>query len=158
MSLPKTKSARTRARNAAYEQRVAKSQRRRRMLDLLAGGYTHPEIAERCRVSVATVRREVERALAEQQPPASAERYVEMQLARLNKALRVVDSAMEEDDLRAIPALATLLGEFDRYHGLAAVFARAGKLQKEAPKRLESNDPATELPVHFFGNVSPIAE
>jgi hypothetical protein len=95
------------------------------------------------------VRCEVDRALAAQAPD-SAQRYVALQLARLQKAILVVDIALDNADLRSIPALATLLGEFDRYHGLAALLGADGGapasagLQKKSPKALESRDRSTE--------------
>ena len=113
------------------------------MFDLIVSGYGYEQVAERVGVSVATLRREVDRVLAAR-APGSPEPYVGMQVARLQKALLVVDNALDEGDLRAVPALATLLGQFDRYHGFAAALAARGtpqeapELQNLAPKALES--------------------
>ena len=143
--MPSTLSARQSSRAVAREKRTAKRERRRTMLDLVVAGYAFEHIADKYKISVATVRREVDRALAGQAPD-SAQRYVALQLARLQKAMLVVDDAMDHADLRAIPALATLLAEFDRYHGLAAIIGSraAVELQKEAPKALKSLAPSTE--------------
>jgi DNA-binding CsgD family transcriptional regulator len=139
---PKT---RAKSRAVARERRAAKRERRRTLLDLVVAGYAYEHIAERFEISTATVRREIDRALAAQ-APGSAQRYIALQLARLQKAMLVVDDAMDNADLRAIPALATLLAEFDRYHGLAAIVGARGAvdLQKEAPKALKSPAPLTE--------------
>ncbi len=148
-TLPKTRSARARLREVARERQAEKRERRRKLLDLVVAGYAYEQIADRFEISVATLRREVDRALAARAPD-SADRYVALQLARLQKAMLVVDIAMDKADLRAIPALATLLGEFDRYHGLAALLGAAGgphrpaELQEMAPKALESRDQPTK--------------
>ena len=143
---PTTRSARAALRAAARERRSEKLERRRTLLDLVVAGYAYEQIANRFQISVATLRREIDRTLA-QQAPDSAQRYVALQLARLNKAMLVVDLAMDRTDLRAIPALATLLGEFDRYHGLAALLSAhaPADLQKKAPKSLETLAPSPEL-------------
>ena len=143
--LPTSRSARGRLRQAARERRSEKREQRRKLLDMVVAGYAYENIADSFQISIATLRREVDRALAARAPD-SADRYVALQLARLQKAMLVVDLAMDAADLRAIPALATLLGEFDRYHGLAALLnvGAAGELQKKAPKALKVLDRATE--------------
>ena len=139
--VPTSRSARARLREVARERRSEKRERRRKLLDMVVAGYAYETIADRFKISVATLRREVDRALADRAPD-DAQRYVALQLARLQKAMLVVDRAMDAADLRAIPALATLLGEFDRYHGLAALLniGAVGGLQKKAPKVLERRD------------------
>jgi Sigma-70, region 4 len=118
-------------------------ERRRKVFDLIVSGYPHEQIAAKMGISIATVRREIDVALAAR-PPDSADRYVGLQLARLHKALCVVDLALEGGDLRAVPALAALFGQFDRYHGLAALLSAQARgavtLQDLAPKTLESPD------------------
>ncbi len=137
-------SARSRTRAAALKRQEEKREKRRTLLELVVAGYTYEHIAEKFRISVATVRREVDAALSAQTPD-TPQRYVALQLTRLQKAMLVVDLAMDDGDLRAIPALATLLGQFDRYNGLAALVANARKeLQKKAPKPLKLPPAATE--------------
>ena len=140
---PTSRSARARAREIARERRSEKRGQRRKLLDMVVAGYAYEHIADRFEISVATLRREVDRALAERAPD-SADRYIALQLARLQKAMLVVDHAMDAADLRAIPALAILLAEFDRYHGLAALLGAGGELQKKAPKVLEARESAGE--------------
>ena len=143
--LPTPHGARARLRETARARRSEKIERRRKLLDMVVAGYAYENIADRFEISIATLRREVDRALAARAPD-SADRYVALQLARLQKAMLVVDLAMDDADLRAIPALVSLLGEFDRYHGLAALLSAGapGELQKKAPKALEALDRVTE--------------
>ena len=67
----------------------------------MASGFSCERIAEEANVSAATVRREVDRAIAEQRLDAP-ERYAHLQVARLNKALRVADASIEQGDMKAI--------------------------------------------------------
>jgi hypothetical protein len=71
-------------------------------------------------------------------------------MARVQKALLSVDQRLEKGDLRAVPALATLLGEFDRYQDVATALGLGApakpRLQKKAPKRLKSPDRSTKFP------------
>ena len=57
-------------------------------------GYTYDQVAAKLNLSVSAVRREVDRVLALRAMDAP-QRYVGLQLARLNKALLVTDVAME---------------------------------------------------------------
>jgi hypothetical protein len=148
MASTKSPSARATTRKGRRERRAAKTLRRGKLLDVVISGYPYREIAKSFGISVATVRREVDRALAKQ-PPDSAERYIALQQARVQKALLYVDLRLEEGDLRAIPALVTLFAESDRYHGFAAAVRYNPPprplLQKEAPKALESPDRSMKL-------------
>jgi hypothetical protein len=91
----------------------------------------------------------VQHALAER-PPESAETFVALQRARLEKALQYNDILMEDGDVRAIAALASLLPHLDRYWGLqnALRAARAGAetAQVLAPSPLKSLETQTILP------------
>jgi DNA-binding CsgD family transcriptional regulator len=144
-----SQNSRAAIREAAAARRTAKAERRRALLDLVISGHGYSQIAETMKISVATVRREVDRALARlrPQPP---ENYVLLQMARVQKALLSVDQRLEKGDLRAVPALATLLGEFDRYQDVATALGLGAPakppLQKKAPKRLKSPDRSTKFP------------
>jgi hypothetical protein len=135
--------SREQRRELARHRREMRLQRRREMFAEVVAGHAYEEVAAHFGVHVATVRREVDLALAARAPE-SADRYVALQLARLQKALRLVDGAMEEGDLAAVPALATLCNQFDRYHGVAALLAarprRVEALHERAPRALESPD------------------
>ena len=68
--------------------RATRIARRERSFKLLASGYTYSQIAKMVRTSVATVRREIDRALAERRLD-EPERFTQVQVARLIKALRL---------------------------------------------------------------------
>ena len=55
-------------------------------MDLVASGYSHRQIATAMKVSLATVRREVDKALAER-PIHAPGRHASLQVARLTRAL-----------------------------------------------------------------------
>jgi hypothetical protein len=97
--------------------RKARVARRETFFDLMASGFSCERIAAEAKVSAATVRREVDRAIAEQRLDAP-ERYAHLQVARLNKALRVADGSIEKGDLKAVGPFLRLVAALDRYHGL----------------------------------------
>jgi hypothetical protein len=110
-------SERARERGAANARRKAKLAWSQSSFDLLASGYSPEQIAEVRKVSVRTIRREIDSAIARRQLDAP-ERYVHLQVARLTKALRFADAALESGDLKAVRALVTVVSAMDRYHGL----------------------------------------
>ena len=88
---------------------------------MLASGYSPEQIAEVRKVSVRTIRREIDSAVARRKLDAP-EHYVHLQVARLTKALRFADAALERGDLKAVRALVTVVTAMDRYHGLSYTF------------------------------------
>jgi hypothetical protein len=66
-------------------------------------------------VSVRTIQREIERAVAERRLDAP-DRFVHLQVARLTKALRVADSRLERGELAAVAPLVKVVAALDRYH------------------------------------------
>ena len=104
-------------RTAAKARRGALAVRRHRCLEALAAGWSVEQIAELLKVSVRTVRREVDRALDERRLDAP-DRYVHLQVLRLTKALRLADIAIERGDLKAVGPLVKVVAALDRYHGL----------------------------------------
>jgi DNA-binding CsgD family transcriptional regulator len=102
-------------RRARREGRIA---RRETYFDLMASGFSCERIAEEAKVSAATVRREVDRAIAERRLDAP-ERYAHLQVARLNKALRAADASIEQGDMKAIGPFCRVVAALDRYHGLS---------------------------------------
>ncbi len=102
-------------RRTRQKQRIA---RREGVFDMIASGYDYEVIAATLEVSVATVRREFGRAIAERRLDAP-ERYARLQVARLNKALRIVDGRVDKGDLKAVAPLIRLVAALDRYHGLS---------------------------------------
>jgi hypothetical protein len=110
-------SGRARERAEAKARKKAKLAWSQSSFDLLASGYSPEQIAEARKVSIRTIRREIDSAIARRQLDAP-ERYVHLQVARLTKALRFADAALERGDLKAVRALVTVVAAMDRYHGL----------------------------------------
>jgi Homeodomain-like domain len=113
---PSSLSERAEARAAAKARRAKRIERREALLDLVASGYSHRQIATAMGVSLATVRREVDKALAER-PIHAPEHYVSLQVARLTKALSYADLKLERGDIRAFGPYMKVLAALDRYHG-----------------------------------------
>jgi hypothetical protein len=111
-------SKRAQAREVAMQRRLENREWRRGLLDLVAAGHSYGRIADKAGVSVSTLKRMVQRALAERRPPEPAETFVALHRERLNKALQYTDLAMENGDPRAVAALVALLPRLDRYWGL----------------------------------------
>ena len=135
-----TLSQRAEARAAGKARRAKAAREREAFFDLLVSGYSHEQIAARTGVSVATVRRAVERAIAQRRLDGS-ERFVHLQIARLTKALRVADEAIDEGKLNAIDPFLRVVAAFDRYHGLAAApptppASSAPRIAREIPLAL----------------------
>ena len=111
------------------QRREARNERREAVLDLIVAGYRYEQVAERCGMSVRTLKREIDRILAKREHELP-QRYLSVQLARLDKAMRVVDQAMDQADLRAVPALLQLQAQYDRYEGF---WAKLAGVQNLAP-------------------------
>jgi hypothetical protein len=110
-------SGRARERSHAKARKAVKLAWSQSSFDLLASGFSPEQIAEVRKVSVRTIRREIDAAVARRRLDAP-ERYVHLQVARLTKALRFADAALERGDLKAVKALVTVVTAMDRYHGL----------------------------------------
>jgi hypothetical protein len=115
-------SGRARERAAQRARRMAKLAFSQSSFDLLASGYGPEQIAEARKVSVRTIQREIDGAIARRRLDAP-DRYVHLQVARLTKALRMADAALEDGDLKAVRALVGLVSALDRYHGFAPSMA-----------------------------------
>jgi hypothetical protein len=114
---------RAEARSAARARRAEKVARRQAYFEALASGFSPEQIAHAGMVGVTTVRRELDRAIAERQLDAP-DRYIHLQVARLTKALRVVDVRLQLGELEAIAPLTKVVAALDRYHGLSGRYAR----------------------------------
>jgi hypothetical protein len=115
----KAPAGRARERTEAKARKVAKLAWSQSSFDLLASGFSLEQIAEVRQVSARTIRREIDAAIARRKLDAP-ERYIHLQVARLTKALRFADAALERGDLKAVKALVTVVAAMDRYHGLKA--------------------------------------
>jgi hypothetical protein len=123
MSAPKQPSSRREKQLVRLrERRAARVQRREKMLEFVVSGFDRVAIARQFQVSPKTVQREVDRAL-DGYSLDGADRYLRLQIERLNKALRIVDDDIEEGDSAAVTYLIALMGQLDRYHGYARAAA-----------------------------------
>ena len=111
-------SARARMRAAARERRQARARERGDILDLVVSGYAYEAIAERLKLSVKSVRRAAAKAIEQRQLDGGAH-YVQLQVLRLTKAMRVVDLNLENGDLKAVEPLLKVIAQLDKYQGLS---------------------------------------
>lgn len=116
-------SARAQARAAAKARRLTESQRREACFDCFASGWTPHEIARVLKVSVASVRRWIDRAIDERRLNAP-DRYAHVQVARLSKMLCALNSQLERGDTRAVPPMLKVVAALDRYHGFHTQYER----------------------------------
>ncbi len=93
--------------------------RQERYFDLMVSGYSCGQIAKMLKISAATVRREIDRALAERRLD-GPEHFARVQVARLVKALRLAEAAIELGELKAVATYLRIVAALDRYHELAA--------------------------------------
>jgi len=135
---PATRSERAKLRTAAQGRRAARVVMRENSFDLLASGYSLQKIADARNVSVATIRREIDQAIAERRLNAP-ESYMHVQIARLSKALCLADASLEKGNLKAIAPFVKIVRELDRYHRLDAP---AKPLAPEAPAIAPAAKPA----------------
>ena len=141
---PESPTTRAGRRAAAKSRREAKAAYRDALFDALAAGWTHRQIAEERNVSVRTVRRDIDRAIADKRPDAP-QNFVRLQVARLMKALRLADAGLERGELRAVGPLLKVVAALDRYHGLidpkrAARRARQAVPDQSAPPLAPSQE------------------
>jgi len=147
-------SERSQSLQAARQKRMRDRDARGEMLSLVAAGFSYQKVASARNVSLATVKRHVQRAIAERAPE-PAEHFVALQRERLDKALQFNDALIETGDPRAVPALLALLPQVERYwglhHALHAQRGEAGGAQLSAPnalKTLESESGLAQLESH----------
>ena len=105
------------ARRSAKSGRAAKASLREISFEALAAGWSPRQIADARKVSVKTIRREIDRALDERRLDAPS-RYAHLQVARLTKALRLADAMIDRGELNALGPLVKIVAALDRYHGL----------------------------------------
>jgi hypothetical protein len=148
---PNPPSRRSRGRAAGRARRAQKAAMREVFFEALAGGFTVEQIAETGKVSVKTVRREIDRAIASRRFDAP-ERYAHLQVARLTRALRLADALIDRGDVRGFAPLVKIVGGLDRYHGLQrpraaprAPLVAAPVPPPAAPLALTHAAPAAEL-------------
>ena len=138
-----TLSKRAEVREASKARRAKAAREREAFFDLLASGYSHAQIAARTGVSVSRIRRAIDRAISERRLD-GPERYVHLQIARLTKALRVADEAIDEGKVSAVDPFLRVVAAMDRYHGLAPT-----------PPAPSTSRIAPEIPLALTHVVSP---
>jgi DNA-binding CsgD family transcriptional regulator len=153
-SEPASTSKRAEARAQRRERREARLARCESYFELLASGYSCRQIAEAAKVSVLTVKRAIDRAISERRLEA-ADRYAHLQVARLNKALRLADASIERGDLKAIEPFMRLIAALDRYHGLGPASARSRPSSCAPPAALTALPLALPAPPPALTRVAP---
>ena len=126
-------SARAEARAATRARRIRRAERREGCFKLFVSGFSHHEIAAAMKVSAASVRRLIDQAIRERRLDAP-ERYAQVQVARLSKALCLIDHQIEQGDARAVTPLLRLVAALDRYHGLEAAASLSATPSPGAPR------------------------
>ena len=116
-------SARAAARAAARARARKRIERREGCFDLLASGYTPHEIAKAMKVSAATVRRMIDRAIDDRRLDAP-ERYAHVQVTRLSRMLCALDDKLAGGDMSTVGPLLKVLAAMDRYHGMNTPYGR----------------------------------
>ncbi len=107
--------------------------RREDMLDDIVSGCSYAFLAQKHKISVRTVRREVDRALDHRHLD-RPDRYVRVQVERLTVAIQCIDRAILNGDYLAVDPLLKVIEKLDRYHGLAWAPPAA-----PAPPRLQAS-------------------
>jgi hypothetical protein len=96
-----------------------KALRRERIFARLRGGWAYEEIAREERVTPRRVRQIVSEALQRRQVDDGSD-HAMLQLARLDKALRLAAEAVAEGEIGAITPYLKVLAQLDRYQGAAS--------------------------------------
>ena len=120
-------------------QRSTKIARQKRAFNLMPSGCAYSQIAKMVRTSVATVRREIDQALAERRSE-EPQGFAQAQVARLIKALRLAEAAIELGELKAAAAYLRIAAALDRYHELAAGSPPPGRSTK-VPSQVFPTEP-----------------
>jgi hypothetical protein len=116
------------------DRRTSLLERRTELLDNVVSGCSYLFLAQKYKISVRTVRREVDRALHYRDLDAP-DSYVRLQVERLTYAIKSIDHALAQGDYHAVDPLLKVIEKLDRYHGVG----RSRPVEaSEAPKRLEA--------------------
>ena len=137
-------SKRRRQREATRARRLAMAERRRTVFELVVSGHSYEAIAAETGLSPSALRRDVGKALAARAIEAP-QRYVHLQVARIEKALLAADAAIERGDVSAVSQYLKVVAALDRYHGLAAALAPPEPTAAPAAPRLPAPAPPLAL-------------
>ena len=144
---PAKLSKRQRQREATRGRRLATAERRRTVFELVVSGHSYEAIARETGLSPSALRRDVGKAIAARRIEAP-ERYVHLQVARIEKALLAVDAAIERGDVKAVSQYLKVVAALDRYHGLATALAPPEPALAPAEPRLPAPAPPLALLTH----------
>jgi len=147
-----TLSKRQRQREATRARRLATAERRQTLFELVVSGHSYEAIARETGLSPSALRRDVDNAIAARAVEAP-ERYVHLQVARVEKALLAADAAIERGDVKAVSQYLKAVAALDRYHGLALALAPPAPAAAPAPERL----PAPAAPLALTHSAGPLA-
>ncbi len=147
---PKFPTQRARTRAAARARRAKRIERREAWFELFASGYTHRQIADVMGASVATVRRVIDAAIDERRLDAP-DRYIHVQVARLNRALSHADLKLAQGDPKAFAPYIKLVAELGRFHGLD------GRNRQTLRASRAARSPSTPAPLALTRAASPLA-
>jgi DNA-binding CsgD family transcriptional regulator len=141
----KPESRRQSLRDQARERRLALMRRREALLDMAASGYSTQTIAAQFGLTAGQVRRQYAAAVAARKAEAP-DHFVHLQIARLHKALRAAEAAVDRIDLRGIDGIVKIVAALDKYH-LPAFAAPPMQAALPAPLRAPlalAHEPARE--------------
>jgi len=137
-------SKRQRRHEATRARRLATAERRRTVFELVVSGHSYEAIARETGLSPSALRRDVGKAIAARSIEAP-ERYVHLQVARIEKALLAADAAIERGDVRAVSQYLKVVAALDRYHGLAAALTPPESASAPAQPSLPAPAPPLAL-------------
>lgn len=148
---PEKLSKRQRQREATRGRRLATAERRRTVFELVVSGHSYESIARETGLSPSALRRDIDKAIAARAIEAP-QRYVHLQVARIEKALLAADAAIERGDVRAVSQYLKVVAALDRYHGLAAALAPP----EPAPAAARPSLPASAPPLALTHAAPPL--
>jgi AraC-like DNA-binding protein len=109
------KSHREKLRERARERRIDLVRRREALFDMAASGYSTDTIATQFGLTPNAVRRALAKVVAAQRLDAP-DHFVQLQVARLHKALRAAEAAVDRNEMRGVAAMVKVVAQLDRYH------------------------------------------
>ena len=108
-------SARQAKREKARERRIGLAARREALFELAASGYSIDTIAARFGLTPRAVRQAIDATVAARRLD-SPRHFVQLQIARLMKALRAAEAAVDRNDLRGVTGMVKIVAQLDKYH------------------------------------------
>jgi hypothetical protein len=148
---PELPSKRQRQREATRARRLATAERRLGLFELIVSGYSYEAIARETGRSPSALRRDVGKAIAARAIEAP-DRYLHLQVARIEKALLAADEAITRGELAAVPKYLKVVAALDRYYGLTGALAATDLARPAGQSRL----PAAASPLALTHAAPPL--